>query len=140
MARAGDEDAVQVGRVANVAGASGGTGIIAIAQLLPQQDSTARALLSFMAPVATVILASTWPKFRAWLSRQIDRTLWRIEINGALTEARKHRDNVLADPQASSAHKRTAQQNVERLELIVFEMIGYEASLMKARFRKDASV
>lgn len=108
----------------NVVGASVGTGIAAVAQLIPEDYKAARAAISIAAPVVAVVGAIVW----AWFSKWLDRTLKRIDANDALKKARRVRDRVLKDPHATVAHKRRVQQNVEEFEELILEQLKGDLS------------
>lgn len=118
---------------ASVAGVSGGTGLVAIAQLLPLDLAWLKAILTFAAPAATIVVSVLWVYLQVWIQETVTQLLRRRAMNSSIKYARKMRDKVVKDPKATNAHKRQAQENLQKMETLAFEMAQAEAKSITAK-------
>lgn len=111
-------------------GVGGGTGLLGLANLIPDTYPIIKTIVIYASPGAGVVLTFLW----AYLSRQFERHLRRRQMEKALVDARKLRDLVLSDGHSSAEHRAMIQQNVEALERLMAELIGNTASNVRATF------
>jgi len=98
-------------------GAGSATGLLGLAQFIP--DATIKAIVTFLAPTATVVIAMLW----AFGTTSLRNLLESRTLNQALKEARDIRAAVEADPTASEDHKQQARDAVEKLEALALVLI-----------------
>jgi hypothetical protein len=105
--------------VSGLAGASGGLGLVSIANSLPASMAPIPALLIYVSPFATILLSSVWAvaivKSRRWLRRR--------GLQVSLRSAVRLRDEVFASRQSSPIIRKQAQSSVERIQALVMELI-----------------
>ena len=129
--------------VSGLAGASGGLGLVSIANSLPQRMSPIPALLIYASPFATVLISSIWTiglvKSRRWLRRR--------SLEASLRSAIRLRDQVFANGESSLAIKKQAQSSVEKIQTLVMELILEDTKdtstiidLVPARIPGDSNV
>jgi hypothetical protein len=102
-----------------LAGASGGLGLVSLANALPQSTSPLPALLIYVSPFATVLISALW----AAGVTKLQRSLHRRSLEGSLRGATRLRDQILASSESSSQIKKQAQANVEKIQTLVMELI-----------------
>jgi hypothetical protein len=102
---------------AGVAGASGGTGILALVGSLPD-TSIWKPVLTYAAPTIAVLVSAIWlfakSRFDAWLA---DRSL-AAEIEKAVGGLR----DLEGDPNCSEKVKRNARTHVDGLKLLRIQL------------------
>jgi hypothetical protein len=100
-------------------GAGSGLGLVSVAHSLPANLDWAKALLEYLAPLASIAVAVAWADV---ISRYKRRQLMRT-----LAEARGIRDMIHASPASSEQAKGEAQHDVERVERLVRQLLVSEA-------------
>src|SRR6202040_1681706 len=105
--------------VSGLAGASGGLGLVSLANSLPASANPIPTLLIYASPFVTVVISSVWTigliKLRRWLRR---RTL-----DGSLRSAIRLRDQIVASSESSPTIKKQAQASVEKIQSLVIDLI-----------------
>ena len=115
-----------VRKTASLAGASIGTGLVGLGNHFPEPW---KSIVVYAAPSAAVIAGILWN----WGTALLLNALGTWQINRGLDQARKIRDAVFRDANASAPHKQRAQQNVENLEQLA--MIAINDSTKSIRLR-----
>ena len=112
--------------VSSFAGATGGTGLVGLANLIT--DPSWRAILLYVSPAATVGISIAW----LYTSSIMRNKYRRSQMNKMLAEARAIRDRVLSDGASSDDHKKNVQENVEKLEHLAMQLINDETESVRA--------
>lgn len=124
------------GPTPGVVGIGGGTGLLGLASLVPDDHPVLKAVLTYLAPTATVCIGLLWfvaiAAVRRWVGRR------RITI--ALRDARAIRDAIFADPSASDVLRRDVQSSVETLERLAMALILAEAQALRTTLRDVAGL
>lgn len=112
---------------ASVAGASAGTGLLGLVQLIPNEHQQFRSVLVLLTPALTVILSIVWENvtgvLKIWLRR--------ARVEWTLKEARKQRDQVMGSRFSTDAHKADVQSRCETLEKLLMALIDDETSSIR---------
>jgi len=98
-----------------LAGAGGGTGLLALVQSL-DDHAYWKPVLIFLAPTATVVIAEIWFYAKQALNRYVHDRTTAFFINSTIRKAIKERDTINTDPHASEEHKLKLQKDVEMLQ------------------------
>lgn len=98
---------------AGVAGASGGTGVLAVVNLLPE-GSMWRVLLTFASPTLAVFISAMWVLVKAWIDRWVSERYIESELRKAEFELAK----IEACVASSETIKQEAREKVDALRLI----------------------
>ena len=118
---------------AGVVGIGGGTGLVGLANLLPAEYVSLKAILIYVAPTTAVVFGFAWGMLRAFGASWINKR----NLDKAIREACATRDKIHSSPMSSIAHKENAQQNVEKLEALKFEMLAEQVSSVRATLKTD---
>lgn len=114
--------------VSGIAGASGGTGILGVAALIPDEYHFLKQAVAFSAPTASVIIGALW----AWGSNLLIKWGQRWAFGRSLKAARRLRDEIVTTPTSTNEHKQLAQKRVEALEQVLFGLIDDETQSLRA--------
>jgi len=106
-------------RASTLGGVGSGLGLITVAHSLPTNLDWARGILEYLAPVASVVIALAWAHVLASYQRR--------QLMQRLSDATKIRDRVLASPASSKEAKARVQHDLERVELLVTQLLVAEA-------------
>ncbi len=99
---------------AGIAGIGGGTGLVAIANALPDKDPLKPWLL-LLAPTITVGLAVFWLFIRVAVENVIED----LRIKNVARGLREYVRAALADPNCTEQHRQMLQTQLRKLDLIV---------------------
>jgi len=116
-----------------IAGASGGTGLLVLAGLIPDEYHALRIFATYASPAATVAISAIW----LWASRYLDAWSRRLGIDEALHASRSLRDEIMRDAHSSLEHKKRAQENVEKLERLAMDVINDDAQLVRTNLTPE---
>lgn len=109
------------GSFAGVTGAGVGTGLLGLAQMIPENRFPAlRGLCIYAAPAVTVFVGIAFAALRAWITGILNDK----NVNAGLLRVRALRDAAVNDPNASDAHKARLQASVEEFEKLAVEIAG----------------
>jgi hypothetical protein len=114
---------------AGIAGAGGGTGVLGLAALIPENHAFIKQLAIYSAPTISIVLAAT-------AARATDlavKLYTRWEMRWTLKQARRLRDEIVNSPHSSAAHKKLVQGNVEKLERLAMEIVTDPTDSISAR-------
>lgn len=113
------------------AGAGGGTLLIGLSALIPDDHPVIKNCLTFASPAAAVAISFA----SLLLITATKRAIMKSQINSAIAEARKIRDEVNRAPTSTAAHKKQVQQNVEKFEALALELLNDNVEEVRARLR-----
>src|SRR6266576_240280 len=100
-----------------LAGATGGTSLLALAQLFPE-GSNVKQIAQFMAPTLTVVLSLAWAFALDWLRVYFaDR-----QLEAELKKAENECTRTVSDPAIAQKTKDEMQKRVEALRLLKFNV------------------
>ncbi len=91
-----------------------------LANTLPPEYSSWRGGLTYISPVVTAVVA--------WGAVEVSYWWGRRNLFSDVARAKRIRDEVIADPNASPEHKKNAQRAVELLESLVLTLISGHSS------------
>jgi len=116
-----------------IAGISGGTGIVGLVALIPEDYHGLKQALTYLSPTASIVIAILW----SWGSGLLVSWLDQLQFDQSLRRVRELRDQILANPHSSEQHRTRAQENVEALEQLAFAIVkdntqALHASLARA--------
>jgi hypothetical protein len=100
-----------------VAGASTGTGIIALIELIPD-NSPFRNIVLYLAPSATVVASVAWAHMETSVKSWLDDRRIKHEAH----KARQLAKRIDKDPHATESHKSQMRQEAERLDVLVMQV------------------
>jgi hypothetical protein len=103
----------------SIAGASGGTGILGLATLIPENYAFLKQALIYISPTASIIIGIVW----SWGAGLLVSWLDQLQFERSLKRVRKLRDDIVANPNSSPEHCARAQENVEIFEQLAFGLI-----------------
>ncbi len=112
----------------------GGTGLIGLANLIPDTYPLLKAILIYASPASVVAISYTW----LFLSTLLHDQVRKYQIDRGLDEARKIRDAVINNPASSEAHKKKVQENVEKLEELAMAVINDRTEAVRATLKEIA--
>jgi hypothetical protein len=99
-----------------IAGASGGTGLVAIVGLLP--DDNIRQMAIYAAPTISIALTGLWSAANG----KFDEILADRRLANELRKAQAEYDRLKNDPDSSSDIKKEMKEKVEALRLLKFSI------------------
>jgi len=103
----------------SIAGASGGTGILGLAALIPDDYHFLKQAMIYISPTASIVIGIVW----SWGAGLLVSWLDHFQFNRSLKSVRRLRDDIVKNPLSSPQHCARAQENVENFELLAFELI-----------------
>jgi hypothetical protein len=117
---------------AGAAGVGAGTGLLGLANLIPDSYPITKAILIYISPASVMAVSYVW-----WVLSGIwQEKIRQNQINRALEDARKIRDVVNSNPSSSDAHKQRVQDNVEKLEELALAVISDRTEAVRATLRE----
>lgn len=117
---------------ANIAGAGAGTGLLGLANMIPDQYQVYRNILIYISPTAAVGISFVW----MFVSSIVSRKIVNSELNKAICDVRKIRDDVFANVSTTNEHKHKLQENVEKLEKLALEVISDNAEHVRSKLKE----
>lgn len=100
-----------------VAGASTGTTLLVLVNLLPE-GSLIKPVLTYLSPAITVVTGLTWAYAISTLKNWLDDRRLKAESEKAKELIRR----IESDPRVSEEHKKAIRQKSEELDLILIEI------------------
>lgn len=116
---------------ADIAGASSGTGIISIINLIPESHATIKAFALYATPFFAIGVRFGW----VVIGHRLDLWLTQRAFDRALTEARALRDEVYNNPSSSEKHKHDMQEQVEKLERLYMNAKFDDLKTVRAKLK-----
>jgi len=99
-----------------MAGAGGGVALVGIANIVPPEMTTLKAMLTDAAPIIGIVLSITW----AYFALEAKAWVYRRRLSNTLATLRGIRDTGAT--QASPEHKANVQRKIEQLEMLFLEL------------------
>jgi hypothetical protein len=99
-----------------MAGAGGGVALVGVANIIPPEMTTLKAVLTYIAPVAGILLSIAW----AYVFLELKAWVYRRRLRNSLVVLREIRDR--GDARASPEHKTNVQRKIEQLEMLFLEL------------------
>jgi hypothetical protein len=106
-------------KTSGVAGASGGTGLIGLAEFIPDTHPTIKHIVVYISPTASVVIGFIY----VWCSGLLIAVGRRWQINRALKSARDRCNGILSDPHTSETQKKHATESLKKMERLESELI-----------------
>ena len=118
-----------------IVGIGAGTGLLGLANTIPDSYPFLKHLAVYAAPTATIGVQWGWIFFAFWVTALVTKKT----ADYGVRKIRVLRDEALADPHATDDHKHEMQEQCEKLEKIAAESIANNVKNVHDKFKpRDA--
>jgi hypothetical protein len=119
--------------VANgIAGAGGGTIIVALANMLPEGNNL-RPVLLYLSPSISIAFLAIW----VWAKLKIKNAIRDREVKNAYCTAKQYVDEASQNPQASKEHIKCLNEQLEKMQLILIKRQAAVVETLEVLTEKD---